>query len=178
MIYEAWRITYQSSEAAARAAYNTVEKLHEENQALRKYVDGLRAALGAQVRFSVEEFEKQGMRVVNAGAFQMVVNALRRDAEEGNPVRGAMADELLTAIATLVQQATTATDAGNPASGSPDTHIVDFLAKNYIGVDFKWGEPTTEVIIIEMPRGCSYSGDFRKDVATAMAAQEKQGGAV
>lgn len=54
--YEAWRITYQSSEAAARAAYNTVEKLHEENKALRKYVDGLQAALGAQVRFGSEGF--------------------------------------------------------------------------------------------------------------------------
>jgi hypothetical protein len=120
MTYEVWRITYQSSEAAARAAYNTVEKLNEENQALRKYVDGLKAALGAQVRFSVEEFEKQGMRLVNAGALQMVVNALRRDAEEGKQVRGEMADELLTAMHPQAQQAPTATDAGNPVSGAQD----------------------------------------------------------
>lgn len=104
MTYESWRISYQSSEAAARAAYNTVEKLHEENQALRKYVDGLQTALGAQVRFSVEEFEKQGMRVVNAGALQMVVNALRRDAEEGKQVRGEMADALLAAMHPQAQQ--------------------------------------------------------------------------
>lgn len=36
-----------------------------------------------------------GMCLVNAGALQMVINALRRDAEEGKVVRGEMADELL-----------------------------------------------------------------------------------
>lgn len=39
-----------------------------------------------------------GMCLVNAGALQMVINALRRDAEEGKVVRGEMADELLASV--------------------------------------------------------------------------------
>jgi hypothetical protein len=38
-----------------------------------------------------------GYKLVSAGAIQMVVNALRRDAAEGKKVRGEMADELLAA---------------------------------------------------------------------------------
>lgn len=34
MTYEAWRCTYQSSEQAARAAYNTVERLAAEKKIL------------------------------------------------------------------------------------------------------------------------------------------------
>ena len=43
MSYESWRISYQSSEAAARAAYATTEKLHAELTALRDQL----AAVGA-----------------------------------------------------------------------------------------------------------------------------------
>ncbi len=43
MSYESWRISYQSSEAAARAAYATTEKLHAELTALREQM----AAIGA-----------------------------------------------------------------------------------------------------------------------------------
>ena len=50
-----------------------------------------------------------GMRLVNAGALQMVINALRRDAEEGKAARGEMADELL---ATGGQPQADAGDAG------------------------------------------------------------------
>jgi hypothetical protein len=38
-----------------------------------------------------------GWKLVKSGALAMVVNALRRDAEDGRPVRGEMADELLAA---------------------------------------------------------------------------------
>ena len=38
-----------------------------------------------------------GCVAVNAGALQMVVNALRRDADDGKTVRGEMADELIAA---------------------------------------------------------------------------------
>lgn len=171
--YEAWRATYQDAEVAAKAAFEQV-------QGLAKMVDGLQAALGAQVRFGSEGF---------LAAIEKLPRYTYNYASEDG--KFLLRDEVLAAIAAQAQQATPTADmgyptsqqpaapeAGNPASGSPDTQIVDFLAKNYIGVDFRWGEPTTEVIIIEMPRGCSYSGDFRKDVATAMAAQEKQGGAV
>lgn len=34
MTYEAWRCTYQSAEQAARAAYDTVEKLQKEKKEL------------------------------------------------------------------------------------------------------------------------------------------------
>lgn len=43
MIYEAWRITYQSSEAAARAAYDTVEKLHAQNVDLKAEIEALQS---------------------------------------------------------------------------------------------------------------------------------------
>ena len=35
MTYESWRISYQSSESAARAAYATVAKLNAENEKLK-----------------------------------------------------------------------------------------------------------------------------------------------
>ena len=38
MTYESWRISYQSSESAARAAYTTVAKLHAENEKLKALV--------------------------------------------------------------------------------------------------------------------------------------------
>lgn len=52
MSYESWRISYQSSEAAARAAYATTEKLHAELTALRDQL----AAIGAG---GVEPLRKQ-----------------------------------------------------------------------------------------------------------------------
>ncbi|MFM6987103.1 MAG: hypothetical protein ACKOXG_00340, partial [Arenimonas sp.] len=46
--------------------------------------------------------QASGRRVaVDAGALQMVINALRRDAEDGRPVRGEMADALLAAAPEL-----------------------------------------------------------------------------
>ena len=183
MNYEAWRATHHDAEAAAKAAFEQV-------QGLAKMVDGLQAALGAQVRFGSEGFlaaieklprYRYGYKSDECGMSRALTTYASEDG------KFLLRDEVLAVIASQAKKATTtadmgnttptATEAGNPVSGSPDTPIVDFLAKNYIGVDFKWGEPTTEVIIIEMPRGCSYSGDFRKDVTEAMAAQAQQGGA-
>lgn len=184
--YEAWRAAYQDAEAAAKAAFNQA-------QGLAKLVDGLQATLGRQVRFGSEGFltaiEKlprytYGYKSDEWGMGRALTTYASADG------KFLLRDEVLAAIVSQAQQATptadmgnttsqqpAATEAGNPASGSLDAKIVDFLAKNYIGVDFKWGEPTTEVIIIEMPRGCSCSGDFRKDVTEAMATQAQQGGA-
>lgn len=64
-----------------------------------------------------------------------------------------------------------------PAAQGLDAEILAFLAKGYIGPDFRWGDPATEVIVIEMPKGCGYRGDFRTDVTAALATQAKQGGA-
>lgn len=44
------------------------------------------------------ETAANGMRLVNSGALQMVINALRRDAVEGKAARGEMADELLAGV--------------------------------------------------------------------------------
>lgn len=56
------------------------------------------AATPATVQVVLPEPDTSGMRLVNAGALQMVINALRRDADEGKAVRGEMADELLAGV--------------------------------------------------------------------------------
>lgn len=171
MNYEAWRATHQDAEAAAKAAFEQV-------QGLAKMVDGLQGALGRQVRFGSEGF---------LAAIEKLPRYTYNYASEDG--KFLLRDEVLAAIASQAQQATPtadmgnttsqppATEAGNPASASLDTKIVDFLAKNYIGVDFRWGEHPIEAMVIKMPEWSTYSGDFRKDVATAMATQAQQGGA-
>lgn len=52
--------------------------------------------------FKKEPVHPAGTRVsVDAGALQMVINALRRDATEGKLVRGEMADELERTVVRL-----------------------------------------------------------------------------
>lgn len=46
MTYEAWRCTYQSSEQAARAAYETVEKLAAQQDELLEALEDAEVALG------------------------------------------------------------------------------------------------------------------------------------
>ena len=46
MTYEAWRCTYQSSEQAARAAYETVEKLAAQRDELLEALEDAEVALG------------------------------------------------------------------------------------------------------------------------------------
>jgi hypothetical protein len=58
--------------------------------------DALRARL-AEIEARPVPAIPDGWRLVKSGALAMVVNALRRDAEDGRPVRGEMADELLAA---------------------------------------------------------------------------------
>ena len=50
MTYEAWRITYQSSEQAARAAYAECVQLHVRLEAVEKERDALRAKVEAMER--------------------------------------------------------------------------------------------------------------------------------
>lgn len=45
MTYEAWRCTYQSSEQAARAAYDTVEKLAAQRDELLNALEDAEVAL-------------------------------------------------------------------------------------------------------------------------------------
>ena len=42
-----------------------------------------------------------GQILIDHGALQTVLNVLRRDSEDGRPVRGEMADELVSATARL-----------------------------------------------------------------------------
>ena len=44
MTYEAWRISYQSSESAAREAYATVAELHAENEKLKSQISDLESS--------------------------------------------------------------------------------------------------------------------------------------
>lgn len=57
------------------------------------------------------------------------------------------------------------------AAVQQDAERMDWLAEQYIGPDFRWGDPVTEVVVIEMPKGGSYCGDFRADIDAARAAQ-------
>lgn len=70
-----------------------------------------------------------GMRLVNAGALKMVINALRRDAEEGKAARGEMADELLATATGLPAQEVDAVDpvqaAADAASVGHLSHLID-----------------------------------------------------
>lgn len=51
-----------------------------------------------------------------------------------------------------------------------DRDTVDWLSKHYIGPDFRYGDPACEVVVIEMPAGKSYCGDFRLDMNAARGA--------
>lgn len=52
-----------------------------------------------------------------------------------------------------------------------DQDMVDWLSKNYVGPDFRYGDPAIEVVVIEMPAGKSYCGDFRQDMNAARGAK-------
>lgn len=49
-----------------------------------------------------------------------------------------------------------------------DAARLDWMQENYICADFRYGEPATEVIVIEIPRGARVCGDLRVDIDTAM----------
>lgn len=66
-------------------------------KAIHEYLDGAFAAL-AQPTPVQAPVSRESLVLVGAGALQMVVNALRRDAEEGKLVRGEMADALLASM--------------------------------------------------------------------------------
>lgn len=49
-----------------------------------------------------------------------------------------------------------------------DAARLDWMQENFICADFRYGEPATEVIAIEMPRGARVCGDLRVDIDAAM----------
>lgn len=53
-----------------------------------------------------------------------------------------------------------------------DVKRVQYMQENYIGADFKYGEPACEVIVIEMPKGSSVCGDLRIDIDAARKEQK------
>ena len=76
--------------------------------------------------------EQPGFVMVERGALHMVVNALRRDAEEGRSVRGEMADMLLTAPPTAPS-----TEASEPVGEREafEAHWYDFYHAGSIQAD-------------------------------------------
>ena len=70
------------------------------NQLRDEVVAPVWTALIARPAPAAAQERESGRRVtVDAGALQMVISALRRDAEEGRPVRGEMADALTATMA-------------------------------------------------------------------------------
>ena len=65
MSYEAWRITYQSSEQAARAAYATIARLTAEVEALREWQPIETAPEGKPVLLAIE-YQTGNRRVIRA----------------------------------------------------------------------------------------------------------------
>lgn len=123
--------------------------------------------------------------LVDAGALQMVVNALRRDASEGRPSRGEMADELLlsaTRHTPLGLDADMFWDADDPERCESSINNVVVEADSYRGL--KVGDivtiqraarlPDLEVRVTQVP-DAEGNGDLEWDVIDA--AQAKQGGA-
>lgn len=77
---------------AAKRGFSAITKRHDDWKLRALEAESQLEAIGAG---GVESLRKKSMtRTVNAGALQMVINALRRDAAEGKSVRGEMADEL------------------------------------------------------------------------------------
>ncbi|OOH86280.1 DUF4406 domain-containing protein [Comamonas kerstersii] len=112
---------------------------------------------------------QQGVRnrvLVDAGALQMVVNALRRDAFEGKPSRGEMADELLSSATHPTQQGLE-----QFIEQAGDVHFQRCRLgsiKGPIRWDVSFGHHGIEV------RGKT----LQEAIAKALAAQAKQGGEV
>jgi hypothetical protein len=102
------------------------------------------------------------MRLVNAGALQMVINALRRDAEEGKAVRGEMADELLAT-------------GGQAQADALDAARYRWLRNQMLGVDFDWCGNGNTALVFEVPDGCAYGRNCDQNIDAAVAAQAKQG---
>ncbi len=49
-----------------------------------------------------------------------------------------------------------------------DAARLNWMQENYICADFHYGEPATEVIVIEMPKRSRFCGDLRTDIDAAM----------
>lgn len=69
--------------------------LAQELLRLRTHAPELMAEAAKRLIAAPAPASKESLVFVGAGALQMVINALRRDAEEGKKSRGEMADSLL-----------------------------------------------------------------------------------
>lgn len=49
-----------------------------------------------------------------------------------------------------------------------DSARLNWMQENYLCADFRYGDPATEVLVIEIPRCTRVCGDLRVDVDTAM----------
>ena len=55
-----------------------------------------------------------------------------------------------------------------------DAEMLDWMQKQYLCADFRYGEPATEAIVIEIPRGSRVCGNLRQDVQAAMTKESAQ----
>lgn len=55
-----------------------------------------------------------------------------------------------------------------------DAEMLQFMSDAYLCVDFRYGEPACEVIVFEMPKGSSYCGDLKTDLARIMQSTKEQ----
>lgn len=78
----------------AEAARTAEQKLRADQLEQQHDMQAKMHAQAAEQLAAAQQGVRKGV-LVDAGALQMVVNALRRDAEEGKHARGEMADELL-----------------------------------------------------------------------------------
>lgn len=169
-----YRITVENREARigeldaqliAEAARTAEQKLRADQ--LEKQ-HAMQAKMHAQ---AVEQLAaaQQGARnrvLVDAGALQMVVNALRRDALEGRPSRGEMADELLSSATHPTTQGLDAQDAARWRE-----------VRRHIGAENQLGGAHYVIRGLDAPvnvmRG-SVAEHFTKSIDAAIAAQAKQ----
>lgn len=98
-IYEAWRITYQSSEAAARAAYKTVEKLDAELTELREQMQAIGAGGVEQLRKPKQGMTAQdrldAIRTHHMRVGKIICMASATSTRDGNLVTEELIDDLL-----------------------------------------------------------------------------------
>ena len=55
-----------------------------------------------------------------------------------------------------------------------DSEILEWMASRYLCADFRYGEPATEAIVIEIPRGSRVFGNLRQDIQAAMTKESAQ----
>ena len=151
------RMLGEGDQHAATAIQELLEELVEETEAADNWrklaatpaADAGNPASKLSVPVGLPESIPSGMCLVNAGALQMVINALRRDAEEGKAVRGEMADELLATVRQAPKPVVHSVGMAPPAT-SRDPAVLGWVRRGKngrIGNHFHTYEPHCDVAV-------------------------------